>query len=120
MSEGAVTEVTSDDSILLVSSQRKSDSSTNCSNIIDELDLNSLDVCLKKTIQSCDLLSIEMRTSTFSLLYEKLCDAVIFANRITQEAIFCYCQFGKALIQRRVKSYLKNKSIWGLIQSVEF
>ncbi|CAB4382745.1 unnamed protein product [Rhizophagus irregularis] len=44
-----------------------------------------------------------MGTPTFSLLYEKLCDAVILADRATQEAIFCYCQFGKALIQRRGK-----------------
>jgi len=42
-----------------------------------------------------------MGTPTFSLLYEKLCDAIILADRATQEAIFCYCQFGKALIQRR-------------------
>ncbi|CAI2187992.1 14414_t:CDS:2, partial [Funneliformis geosporum] len=42
-----------------------------------------------------------MGTPTFSLLYEKLCDAVILADRATQEAIFCYCQFGKAFIQRR-------------------
>ena len=38
---------------------------------------------------------------TFSLLYKKLCDAVVLADRATQEAIWCYCQFGKALIQRR-------------------
>ncbi|PKK58610.1 hypothetical protein RhiirC2_763314 [Rhizophagus irregularis] len=101
VSEGAVTKVTSDDSIPSVSSQRESDSSTNCSNIIDELGSNSLDVCLEKTIRSCDPLAVEMGTPTFSLLYEKLCDAVILADRATQEAIFCYCQFGKALIQRR-------------------
>ncbi|RGB24034.1 hypothetical protein C1646_821815 [Rhizophagus diaphanus] len=101
VSEGAVTEVISDDSILSVSLQRKSNSSTNCSNIINELDLNSLDVCLEKTIQSCDSLEVEMRTPTFSLLYEKLCDAIILADHVTQEAIFCYCQFGKALIQRQ-------------------
>ncbi|CAG8660058.1 20907_t:CDS:2, partial [Dentiscutata erythropus] len=54
-----------------------------------------------KTIRSCDPLTVEMGTPTFSLLYEKLCDAVILADHATQEAIFCYCQFGKALIQRR-------------------
>ncbi|CAB4382744.1 unnamed protein product [Rhizophagus irregularis] len=101
--EGAVTKVTSDNLIPSVSSQRESDSSTNCSNIIDELGSNSLDVCLEKTIRSCDPLAVEMGTPTFSLLYEKLCDAVILADRATQEAIFCYCQFGKALIQRRGK-----------------
>jgi hypothetical protein len=42
-----------------------------------------------------------MGTPTFSLLYEKLCNAVILANRAIQEAIFCYYQFGKALIQRQ-------------------
>ncbi|CAB5395973.1 unnamed protein product [Rhizophagus irregularis] len=88
-------------SILSVSSQKESDSSTNCSNIIDELGSNSLDVCLEKTIRSCDPLAVEMRTPIFSLLYEKLCDAVILADRATQKAIVCYCQFGKALIQRR-------------------
>ncbi|CAG8794343.1 12553_t:CDS:2 [Gigaspora margarita] len=93
VSEGAVTKVTPDDSIPLVSSQRELDSSTNCSNIIDEPGSSSLDVCLEKTV--------EMGTPTFSLLYEKLCDAVILADRATQEAIFCYCQFGKALIKRR-------------------
>ncbi|CAG8518543.1 16870_t:CDS:10 [Gigaspora rosea] len=93
VSEGAVTKVTPDNSIPLVSSQKESDSSTNCSNIIDESGSNSLDVCLEKTV--------EMGTPAFSLLYEKLCDAVILADRATQEIIFCYCQFGKALIQRR-------------------
>ncbi|GBC23459.1 uncharacterized protein OCT59_013747 [Rhizophagus irregularis] len=83
VSEGAVTEVTSNDSILSVSSQRELDSSTNCSNIIDELGSNSLDVCLEKTIRSCDPLAVEMRTPTFSLLYEKLCDAVILADHAT-------------------------------------
>ena len=60
-----------------------------------------MDVCLEKTIRSCDPLAVEMGTPTFSLLYEKLCDAVILADHATQEAIFCYCQFGKALIQRQ-------------------
>jgi len=95
------TKVTLDDSIPSVSSQRESDSSTNYSNLIDKPGSNSLDVCLKKTIRSCDPLAVEMGTPTFSLLYEKLCDAVILADCATQEAIFCYCQFGKALIQRR-------------------
>ncbi|CAG8599448.1 5236_t:CDS:2, partial [Ambispora gerdemannii] len=30
----------------------------------------------------------------------KLCNAIILADNKTQEAIFCYCNFGKALIQR--------------------
>ena len=76
------------------------DSSTKCSNTMDEPGSNSLDVCLEKTIRSCDPLAVEMGTPTFSLLYEKLCDAVVLADRATQEAIWCYCQFGKALIQR--------------------
>ncbi|CAI2186011.1 5452_t:CDS:2, partial [Funneliformis geosporum] len=101
VSEGAVTKVIVDDSIPSVSSQRESDASTNCSNIINEQGSNSLDVCLEKTIRSCDPLAVKMGTPTFSLLYEKLCDAVILADRATQEAIFCYCQFGKAFIQRR-------------------
>ncbi|RGB23105.1 hypothetical protein C1646_775002 [Rhizophagus diaphanus] len=68
---------------------------------VTELGSNSLDVCLEKTIRSCDPLAVEMRMPTFSLLYEKLCDAVIITDCATQEAIFCYCQFGKALIQRQ-------------------
>ncbi|CAG8731113.1 12463_t:CDS:2, partial [Racocetra fulgida] len=39
--------------------------------------------------------------TNFTLLYEKLCDAIILADRKTQEAIMCYYLFGKALIQRR-------------------
>ncbi|CAJ0838278.1 21890_t:CDS:2 [Entrophospora sp. SA101] len=39
--------------------------------------------------------------ANFTLLYEKLCDAIILADRKTQEAILCYCLFGKALMQRR-------------------
>ncbi|CAG8729538.1 43_t:CDS:1, partial [Ambispora leptoticha] len=39
--------------------------------------------------------------TNFTLLYEKLCDAIILADCKTQEAIACYCLFGKALIQRR-------------------
>ncbi len=63
--------------------------------------MNSLDVCLEQTVRSCDPLAVEMGMLTFSLLYKKLCDAVVLADRATQEAIWCYCQFGKALIQRR-------------------
>ncbi|CAG8480277.1 19200_t:CDS:2 [Racocetra fulgida] len=40
-------------------------------------------------------------SSSFAHLYEKLRDAEDFADRAVQEAIICYCQFGKALIQRR-------------------
>ncbi|CAJ0828970.1 13610_t:CDS:1 [Entrophospora sp. SA101] len=36
----------------------------------------------------------------FTLLYEKLCDVIILADHKTQEAILCYCLFGKALMQR--------------------
>ncbi|CAG8590395.1 15782_t:CDS:10 [Funneliformis mosseae] len=40
--------------------------------------------------------------ANFTLLYENLCDdAIILADRKTQEAIMCYCLFGKALIKRR-------------------
>ncbi|CAG8572693.1 4283_t:CDS:2 [Ambispora leptoticha] len=39
--------------------------------------------------------------TNFTLLYEKRCDAIILADCKTQEAIACYCLFGKALIQRR-------------------
>ena len=95
-----VTKVTLDDLISSVSFQRELNLSINCSNIINKPGLNSLDVCLEKTIQSCDSLAVEMGMPTFSLLYEKLCDAVILADCATQEAIFCYCQFGKSLIQR--------------------
>ncbi|PKY55707.1 hypothetical protein RhiirA4_548869 [Rhizophagus irregularis] len=52
------------------------DSSTKCSNTMGELNSNSLDVCLKQ---------------------------LDFTDRAVQEAIICYCQFGKALIQRRSK-----------------
>ncbi|PKC56628.1 hypothetical protein RhiirA1_500347 [Rhizophagus irregularis] len=99
--EKFIQEVSRNDSIPSVSFQRESDSSTNCSNIIDEPGLNSLDVCLEQTVRSCDPLAVEMGTPTFSLLYEKLCDAVILADRAVQEAIIRYCQFGKALIQRQ-------------------
>ncbi|CAG8680973.1 27552_t:CDS:2 [Racocetra persica] len=40
-------------------------------------------------------------SSSFAHLYEKLRDAENFADRAVQEAIIYYCQFGKALIQRR-------------------
>ncbi|GES88732.1 hypothetical protein GLOIN_2v1572084 [Rhizophagus clarus] len=98
--EKFIEEVSENDLMLSVSSQRESDSSTNCSNIIDELGLNSLDVCLEKTIQNCDFLAVEIGTPTFLLLYEKLCDTVTLADYVTQEAIFCYCQFEKAFIQK--------------------
>ncbi|CAG8504989.1 9188_t:CDS:2, partial [Dentiscutata heterogama] len=39
--------------------------------------------------------------NSFTFLYEKLCNAIILADRKIQEAILCYCNFGKALIQRR-------------------
>ncbi|CAG8672511.1 23281_t:CDS:2 [Gigaspora margarita] len=40
-------------------------------------------------------------SSSFAHLYEKLRGAEDFVDRAVQEAIICYCQFGKALIQRR-------------------
>ncbi|CAG8473072.1 3688_t:CDS:2 [Diversispora eburnea] len=45
---------------------------------------------------------IESQSSntSFTVLYEKLCNAITLANRKTQEAIFCYCNFDKTLIQR--------------------
>lgn len=60
-----------------------------------------MDAYLKQTVRSCDPLAVEMRMPTFSLLYEKLCDTIILANHATQEAIWCYYQFGKVLIQRQ-------------------
>ncbi|RIB24973.1 hypothetical protein C2G38_2167097 [Gigaspora rosea] len=41
------------------------------------------------------------RNANFTVLYKKLCDAIILADHKTQEAIMYYCLFGKALIQRR-------------------
>ncbi|RGB31546.1 hypothetical protein C1646_763928 [Rhizophagus diaphanus] len=76
------------------------DSSTKCSNTMGELGSDSLDVCLEQSVRSCDSSAVEMGT-TFSLLYKKLLDAEDFADHAVQEAIICYCQFGKALIQRR-------------------
>ena len=75
------------------------DSSTKCSNTMDEPGSNSLDVCLEQSVRSCDSLAVEMET-TFSLLYKKLINAEDFADRAIQKAIICYYQFGKALIQR--------------------
>ncbi|RIA86004.1 hypothetical protein C1645_829929 [Glomus cerebriforme] len=65
--EKFIQEVFGNNLIPSVSSQRESDSSTNCSNIIDELGLNSLDVCLEQTVRSCDPLAVEMGMPTFSL-----------------------------------------------------
>ncbi|CAG8729821.1 6315_t:CDS:2, partial [Funneliformis mosseae] len=84
----------------LLKKEASEDSSTKCSNTMDELGSNSLDVCLKQSVRSCDFSAVKMET-TFSLLYKKLLDAEDFADRAVQEAIICYCQFGKALIQRR-------------------
>ncbi|CAG8579535.1 13472_t:CDS:2 [Funneliformis mosseae] len=76
------------------------DSSTKCSNTMGEPGSNSLDVCLKQSVRSYDFSAVKIGT-TFSLLYKKLLDAEDFADRAVQEAIICYCQFRKALIQRR-------------------
>ncbi|CAG8477189.1 4144_t:CDS:1, partial [Dentiscutata heterogama] len=46
--------------------------------------------------------------ANFTLLYKKLCDAIILADHKTQEAIMCYCLFGKALIQRRNEIVLEK------------
>ncbi|GET57636.1 hypothetical protein GLOIN_2v1778864 [Rhizophagus irregularis DAOM 181602=DAOM 197198] len=42
--------------------------------------LNCLDVCLEQTVRSHNPLAVEMRISTFSLLYEKLRNAEDFAD----------------------------------------
>ncbi|CAG8528284.1 2985_t:CDS:1 [Dentiscutata heterogama] len=42
----------------------------------------------------------QLNNNSFTFLYEKLCNAIILADRKIQEAILCYCNFGKALIQR--------------------
>ncbi|CAG8724647.1 16347_t:CDS:1, partial [Gigaspora rosea] len=47
--------------------------------------------------------------TSFTFLYEKLCNAIFLADRKTQEEIFCYCNFGKALIQRRNKLASKKQ-----------
>jgi hypothetical protein len=65
-----------------------------------ELGSNSLNVCLKQSVRRYDSSAVKLET-TFSLLYKKLLNVEDFANRAVQEAIICYCQFGKALIQRR-------------------
>ncbi|KAF0489516.1 hypothetical protein F8M41_022082 [Gigaspora margarita] len=39
--------------------------------------------------------------NSFTFLYKKLCNTIILADHKIQEAILCYCNFGKALIQRR-------------------
>ncbi|CAG8707557.1 10070_t:CDS:2, partial [Dentiscutata heterogama] len=41
--------------------------------------------------------------NSFTFLYEKLCNAIILADHKIQEAILYYCNFSKALIQRRNK-----------------
>ncbi|CAG8636625.1 6477_t:CDS:2, partial [Acaulospora morrowiae] len=45
--------------------------------------------------------SSQPSNTSFTFLYEKLCNAIFLADRKTQEAIFCYCNFGKAFVQRR-------------------
>src|SRR4051794_9571232 len=77
--------------------------STNCSNTIDELGLNSLNAYLKQTIRSCDPSAVEMGIPTFSLLYEKFLNAENFADHAIQEAIICYCQFEKLLSRDEVR-----------------
>ncbi|CAG8755048.1 1958_t:CDS:1, partial [Dentiscutata heterogama] len=47
--------------------------------------------------------------ANFTLLYKKLCNAIILADCKTQEAIMCYCLFGKALIQKRNEIVLEKQ-----------
>ncbi|CAG8781758.1 2259_t:CDS:1 [Cetraspora pellucida] len=44
--------------------------------------------------------SSQTSNNSFTFLYEKLCNAIILADRKIQEAILYYCNFGKTLIQR--------------------
>ncbi|CAG8503406.1 9180_t:CDS:2 [Acaulospora morrowiae] len=60
---------------------------------------DNIDRDVTTTIQD-EVESLPSNTN-FTLLYGKLCDAIILADRKTQEAIACYCLFGKAIIQRR-------------------
>ncbi|GBC51556.2 hypothetical protein GLOIN_2v1769868 [Rhizophagus irregularis DAOM 181602=DAOM 197198] len=131
----AVTKVIVDDSISSVSSQRESDTSTNCSNIIDEPGSNSLDVCLEKTIRSCESLAVEMGTPTFSLLYEKLCNAVILADRV-KKLSFVTVNLGKllsievkaqllagtsdALLWKRIEQTKKLYTLFNAIDNIPF
>ncbi|CAG8690951.1 1823_t:CDS:2, partial [Rhizophagus irregularis] len=64
--------------------------------------------------------------SDFARLYEKLRNAEDFADRAVQEAIICYCQFGKALIQRRDtsdallwKRIEQAKKLWKLFDAID-
>ncbi|CAG8489980.1 4566_t:CDS:2, partial [Scutellospora calospora] len=70
------------------------------SNISEEGIANSN---VDRDVTSTTLNETEFQPSNtnFTLLYEKLCDAIILADRKIQESIICYCLFGKALIQRR-------------------
>ncbi|CAG8701977.1 2077_t:CDS:1, partial [Ambispora leptoticha] len=83
----------------MVEVSKNSSSSINNSNA----DSNMIPTTLNETEESktrCFALSQPSNTS-FTFLYEKLCNAIILADCKIQEAIFCYCNFGKALIQRR-------------------
>ncbi|PKC17763.1 hypothetical protein RhiirA5_405448 [Rhizophagus irregularis] len=68
----------------------------------------------------------EVDSSSFARLYEKLRNAEDFADRAVQEAIICYCQFGKALIQRRDtsdallwKRIEQAKKLWKLFDAID-
>ncbi|CAG8660046.1 16508_t:CDS:1, partial [Acaulospora morrowiae] len=43
--------------------------------------------------------------TNFTLLYEKLCDAIILADCKTQEAIACYCLLKNDLQRARDQKY---------------
>ncbi|RHZ76212.1 hypothetical protein Glove_200g23 [Diversispora epigaea] len=76
--------------------------SKNSSLSISNAESNVIPITLNETEESktrCEASSQSSNTN-FTFLYEKLCNAIIFANHKNQEAIFCYCNFGKALIQR--------------------
>ncbi|CAG8630769.1 19863_t:CDS:2, partial [Racocetra persica] len=68
--------------------------SKNSSSSISNADNDVIPTTLNKT-------ESQPSNNSFTFLYEKLCNAIILADRKIQEAILCYCNFGKALIQRR-------------------
>ncbi|CAG8837081.1 17786_t:CDS:1, partial [Racocetra persica] len=69
------------------------------------LDLIQSDIDLAKqqlvTLSSTSSPCKQADSSSFAHLYEKLRDAKDFADHAVQKAIICYCQFGKALIQKQ-------------------
>ncbi|CAG8641174.1 639_t:CDS:1, partial [Dentiscutata heterogama] len=61
--------------------------------INSNVDNDMIPTTLNETESQCS-------NNSFIFLYEKLCNAIILTNYKTQEAILCYCNFGKTLIQR--------------------